>query len=454
MNSKKGLRLNYWQISLIGVGFMASSLAWAVYNAQVPLILDERFSMSRTMIGTIMTIDNFFGVILQPLIGAWSDKTRSRLGRRLPWIVLGIPICAFLFAFIPLQMILWQFMGVIIAFNLLMALWRSPVVAIMPDVTPSPLRSEANGIINLMGGLGSIIAFYYGGLLSDIREDKFYAFLMASVIMMLALIFLYLFVRDPDSISFREEKQLPIRDTIANRWARTAREQFSLYQAELSTQSVTDFESLSKIKSKTGSMTTFMALPSQYKVSLGALLLAIFAWFMGNNAIETFFTLYATNTYGISGGQATVMLAGFSLFFLLFAIPAGRLGHKFGRKKTILFGIVGFIGIFVLIIAQPSQHLLQLLLMIGGFFWALININSLPMVLEFASITSIGTFTGYYYLFSFSASIVSPIFYGLLQDVFQTDHLLFVFALVCFIVALICMKFVAHGEEKSLELND
>lgn len=451
MNSKMKLRLNYWQIALIGLGFMASSLAWAVYNAQVPLLLDERFGMSRTMIGTIMTIDNFFGVILQPLIGAWSDNTRSRFGRRLPWIMLGLPICSFLFALIPLQSVLWQFMAVIIAFNLLMALWRSPVVSIMPDVTPSPLRSEANGMINLMGGVGSIIAFYYGGQLSDIREDKFYAFLMASVVMMVALVFLFFFVRDPDSLQFRQERNLPIRQSLANRWAQTAQEQFTLYQANLPVEALVAGDSLAEEQPKIGSLTAFLALPAQYKVSLAALLLAIFAWFMGNNAIETFFTLYATHTYGISGGQATMMLAGFSLVFLLFAIPAGRIGHKFGRKKTILVGIVGFIGIFLLIIAQPTQALLQILLMIGGFFWALININSLPMVLEFASVTSIGTFTGYYYLFSFSASIVSPIFYGLLQDVFQTDHLLFVFALVCFSLALLCMTFVEHGEEKSVD---
>lgn len=447
MDSKNGLKLNYWQISLIGVGFLASSLAWAVYNAQVPLILDERFSMSRTMIGTIMTIDNFFGVILQPLIGAWSDGTRSRLGRRLPWIAFGIPICAFLFALIPLQTILWQFMAVIIAFNLLMALWRSPVVSIMPDVTPSPLRSEANGMINLMGGVGSIVAFYYGGILSDIRPDKFYAFLMASVIMMIALVFLLIFVRDPDSINYREENNLSVRDNLANRWAQSAKEQFSLYQAALPLDASLATVPLADSQESKRSMTAFLALPPQYRKSLAALLLAIFAWFMGNNAIETFFTLYATNTYDISGGQATMMLAGFSLAFLLFAIPAGRLGHRFGRKRTILVGILGFIAIFLLIIAQPTQFLLQILLMVGGLFWSLININSLPMVLEFASFTSIGTFTGYYYLFSFSASIVSPIFYGLLQDLFKTDHLLFVFALVCFIVALISMHFVKHGEE-------
>lgn len=443
MEIQTKLRLNYWQIIFIGFGFLASSLAWAVYNAQVPLILDERFSLSRTFIGTIMTIDNFFGVILQPLIGTWSDNTHSRFGRRLPWIALGLPICALLFTLVPLQTVLWQFMLVIVSFNFVMALWRSPVVSIMPDVVPSPLRSEANGIINLMGGVGSIIAFYYGGVLSDLTEDKFYAFFMASIIMMLALILLFLFVRDPDSLLYKETHGIPIRNSLANRWARLSQQQFTEEYSALVDE---NFNTESTVKQRT-SLTAFLDLPSQQQKSLAALLIAIFAWFMGNNAIETFFTLFATNTYGISGGQATMMLAGFSLAFLLFAVPAGRIGHKFGRKRTILIGLIGFIIIFVLIIAKPSQMLLQFLLIIAGFFWAFININSLPMVLEFATLSSIGTFTGYYYMFSFSASIVSPIFYGFLQDIFQTDALLFVFALVCFIVAFSSFLFVKHGEE-------
>ena len=443
MEIQTKLRLNYWQIIFIGFGFLASSLAWAVYNAQVPLILDERFSLSRTLIGTIMTIDNFFGVILQPLIGTWSDNTHSRFGRRLPWIALGLPICALLFTLVPLQTVLWQFMLVIVSFNFIMALWRSPVVSIMPDVVPSPLRSEANGIINLMGGVGSIIAFYYGGVLSDLTENKFYAFFMASIIMMLALILLFLFVRDPDSLLYKETHGIPIRNSLANRWARLSQQQFTEEYSALVDE---NFNTESTVKQRT-SLTAFLDLPSKQQKSLAALLIAIFAWFMGNNAIETFFTLFATNTYGISGGQATMMLAGFSLAFLLFAVPAGRIGHKFGRKRTILIGLIGFIIIFVLIIAKPSQMLLQFLLIIAGFFWAFININSLPMVLEFATLSSIGTFTGYYYMFSFSASIVSPIFYGFLQDIFQTDALLFVFALVCFIVAFSSFLFVKHGEE-------
>lgn len=438
------LKLNYPQIVLIGFGFLASSLAWAVYNSQVPLILDERFHLSRTLIGTIMTIDNFFGVLLQPLIGAWSDHTRSRLGRRMPWIVIGLPICAILFSIIPLQQVLPNFMGVVIAFNFIMALWRSPVVSLMPDVTPSPLRSQANGIINLMGGLGAILAFYVGGILSDIGDNKFYAFFMASIIMAIALVVLLAFVRDPDALNFREEHRLPIRSSIANRWGQAARDQFARYNATKPSQA----ELFQANDDKQRSLTIFLALPTAHKKSLVALLIAIFAWFLGNNAVETFFTLYATSTYGLSGGQASMMLAGFSLAFLICAIPAGILAQKIGRKTSILIGIVGFITIFLLIIAEPTQGLLQLLLMVGGGFWALMNINALPMVLEFASERTIGSFTGYYYLFSFTASIVSPILYGSIQDFFNTGELLFVFALVCFVIALISMVFVQHGDNE------
>lgn len=436
---KKKLKLNYPQIFLIGFGFLASSLAWAIYNSQVPLILSERFLMSGTLIGTIMTIDNFFGVIFQPLIGAWSDNTRTRFGRRMPWIMIGLPICAILFSIIPLQQTLFLFMAVIIGFNLIMALWRSPVISLMPDVTPAPLRSEANGIINMMGGVGSIIAFFIGGILSDIRDDKFFAFFMATLVMLFALVVLLLFIREPDALRFKKQNNIPIRDTLANRWSQRSLEEIIAHDGE------NDEE-----QEQQRSLTAFLKLPSEQKRSLASLLIAIFAWFMGYNAIETFFTLYATNTYGISGGQATMMLTGFSLTFLIFAIPAGLLAQKIGRKKTILGGLIGIIVLFLPILAQPSQWLVQILLIAGGACWACININSLPMVLEFSKERSVGSFTGYYYLFSFTAAIVAPISYGAVQDFFGTEELLFFFSVICFAVALVSMFFVNHGDNLEL----
>lgn len=443
----KKLRLNYPQTFLIGFGFLASSLAWSVYNAQVPLILSERFLLSNTLIGTIMTIDNFFGVIFQPLIGAWSDNTRTRIGRRMPWIALGLPICAVLFSIVPLQQVLWAFMTIIIAFNLIMALWRSPVISLMPDVTPSPLRSQANGIINMMGGIGSIIAFYFGGILSDIRDDKFYAFFMATVVMLIALFILLKFVREPDAIRFKEQHNLPIKDNISNRWAQEARANIAL------TQKRSGMEEELEDGKKQQSFTAFLELARDQKRSLIAILIAIFSWFMGYNAIETFFTLYATNTYGITGGQASMMLAGFSLAFLVFAVPAGMIGQRLGRKRTIRIGLIAIIGMFLPILWEPSQWLLQVLLIAGGLGWACININSLPMVLEFSSERNVGAFTGYYYLFSFTAAIVSPILYGYIQDTFKTNELLFAFSLICFGIALVSMLFVKHGDAEDF-LNE
>lgn len=442
---KKKPRLNYKQTFLIGFGFLASSLAWAIYNSQVPLILSERFLLSNTLIGTIMTIDNFFGVIFQPLIGAWSDNTRTRIGRRMPWIAIGLPICAILFSLVPLQQTLFAFMTVIILFNLIMALWRSPVISLMPDVTPAPLRSEANGIINMMGGVGSIVAFFFGGMLSELRDDKFFAFFMATVIMLMALLVLLKFIREPDAIRFKEEQQIPIRDNTASRWAQAARLSIDRHR-------IPDTDPIDEEKQR--SFTAFNALSGPEKRSLVSILVSIFAWFLGYNAIETFFTLYATSTYGITGGQATMMLAGFSLTFLLFAIPAGLIAQKFGRKRTIVTGLIGIIGLFLPILAQPSQWLLQALLILGGACWAMININSLPMVLEFASEKNIGAFTGYYYLFSLTAAIVSPIFFGAIQDIFDSNGLLFLFAIICFSIAFFFMQFVKHGDSQPVTSED
>ncbi|NLW53598.1 MAG: SLC45 family MFS transporter, partial [Clostridiaceae bacterium] len=299
--AKAALKLNYKQIFLIGFGFLASSLAWSIYNSQVPLILEQRFQLSGVLIGTIMTIDNFFGVIFQPLVGAASDKTRTRIGRRMPWIIVGIPVCALFFSLAPLQQTLWAFMGAIIIFNLVMSLWRSPVISLMPDVTARPLRSKANGVINMMGGIGSILAFLVGGILSDIRDDKFFAFFFASVLMMIALFILLKFVREPDSLSFREEHNISIKNTISNRWAYQARE------ALADDPHAKDEEEAQAAEGKKRSFAAFLTLPGAEKRSLLFLLLAVFSWFMGFNAIEAFFTLFATNTYGISGGSATMM---------------------------------------------------------------------------------------------------------------------------------------------------
>ena len=392
------LKIDYKKTFLIGFGFFASSIAWSVYNSNVPLILEE-YVVKSSVIGIIMSIDNVFAVIFQPLFGALSDKTRTKRGRRLPFMLVGIPVCALLFTFIPSMTSLLPLMFVIIIFNFIMSTWRAPAVALMPDVTPAPLRSKANGVINLMGGLGAVFAFLVGGKL--LEYGRAYPFLFTSVMMMLAWLLLYFFVKEP-----QQTAEEAVEETAA-----APAEKASLNR------------------------------------SLLFILLAIFFWFTGYNAVETFFTLYATKVLHVSGSVATMTLTFFSLALVVGAIPAGFIGTKYGRKNTIRFGLIGMIALFGVQILVTNIMVIRICFVLAGLCWALVNINSLPMVVEIARSNSIGKYTGYYYFFASSAAILSPILFGFLNDMTTKNYnLLFLYSVVGFILAFVCINQTKHGE--------
>src|SRR5512147_2314632 len=156
------MKFNYGKIFLLGFGFFGVSVIWTVYNAFVPLFLANKFGLAPRWIGFFMTLDNIAALLIQPPVGAWSDRLRTPIGRRMPFILIGAPVGAIAFGLIPLAAILPLFVACTSTLLLSMAFWRTPVVALMPDVTPSRFRSQANGIINFMGGVGSIIAFLVG----------------------------------------------------------------------------------------------------------------------------------------------------------------------------------------------------------------------------------------------------------------------------------------------------
>lgn len=418
MQTPEKLKLNYRRTLLIGLGFFASSLLWSIYNSFVPLILQD-FITSTATVGMIMTIDNVFGVIFQPYFGARSDKTRNRFGRRMPYVLIGAPICAVLFLLIPQMKVLWMLMGVIIVFNFVMSIWRAPMIALMPDLTPDPLRSKANGLINLMGGLASIIAFLVGGQIAH-TYGRSAIFLMGSVIMLIAVVVLY----------------LTIKENKLNR---------RLLEPERFTPSTTPEEAVPAEKTPFGfGMASFNKLPKASRRSLFFLLLGIFFWFTAYNAVETFFTSFATTVLGQSEGQAAMLLAFFSVSFVAFALPSGIIAEKIGRRRTILIGLIGLVIVFLPLIFVQDLMIIRVLLAIGGFFWACININSLPMVLEMAGEDELGTFTGYYYFFSFSANIVSPILFGLVRDLSGDFRSLFIYAPIAFALALLAILRVTH----------
>lgn len=402
-------RLDMKKTFLVGFGFFAVSIAWSMYNANVPLML-ERFVSSTTLIGLIMSVDNIFAVLLQPLFGTLSDRTRSKRGRRMPYVMLGVPLSVAFFVLIPYCDAVWSIMGVVILFNFTMSIWRTPVIALMPDVTPPKLRSRANGVINLMGGIGSILAFVLGGLLFELGGMPL-PFLFAGLIMLAAWGTMTIFVKEPP---------LP-----AEAYEKPHREQAVEAAAE-------------KVVSKEAQRGV--------NLSLMLILFAIFFWFVSINSIETYFTLYASNVLGVEAGDAMVTLAFFAVAFVASAVPAGIIGTKFGRKKTILAGLAGLFVLLVTAYFLRDVWAIRVCLVLAGLFWGCVNINSLPMVVEIAKSSKIGKYTGYYYFFSQAASIASPLLFGLIQDITKNYSNLFIYAPVGIVCAVLCMVFVRHGE--------
>ncbi|GGG04542.1 SLC45 family MFS transporter [Paenibacillus aceti] len=384
---------------LLGLGFFSISLTWALYNAFVPLFLDN-YLKSTAMIGFMMTIDNYFAMFLQPWIGHRSDRTNTRYGRRMPYLLIGMPLGAAFAALIPWHTGFFTLVLFMVLMNLSMSLFRSPTVALMPDITEEENRTKANGIINFMGGIGSVLAFGVGSKLYGI--SSYMPFLFAGIVMLVALVVLKAVIREPITLQSTGEAAKPIRPI--------------------------------SIKEELNRTTLFI---------LGA----IFFWFVAYQGVEALFTLYGTKYIGMTDSEASFSLTFFSLAFLLFALPSGWLGARYGKKRIISIGVSGLVLIFGSLIFVESVLWLRVLLIVGGIFWACININSYPWVISTGREESIGTRTGIYYFVSSLAAITSPPLLGWVIDIFGYSAL-FVCASVGMLLALACL-FGAAGEGKS-----
>lgn len=381
---------------LLGFGFFSISITWALYNAFIPFFL-ENYVQSIAVVGFLMTIDNYFALFLQPWIGNRSDRTRTRYGRRIPYLLVGMPFAAIFTAIIPFHTGLFTLLLFMILMNLSMSLYRSPTIALMPDITPENGRTKANGIINFMGGVGSIIAFGVGSMLYDLHRSA--PFIAAGIVTLICLLVV--------SRSIKEE-----RDGVNSEETRIPR----------------------------------ISLKSQLDRPTLFLLAAIFFWFVSYQGVETLFTLYGKNYLGLSEKASAFSLTFFSVAFVLFAIPSGLLGKRFGKKKMIITGICGLFVVFALVIFVKDLLMLRVVLLIGGMFWACININSYPFIISTGKEESIGTRTGLYYLVSSLAAISSPPLLGQMIDNFGYS-ILFYCASASLLVALACMLMVRQGNE-------
>ena len=440
--SGKGLKLNWGFTFLIGLGFFGIEILWRLYNNFVPLYLQSGrasfdadqtapilgFGLSTLVSGLIMGLDNLAALFLLPIIGAISDRTFTRIGRRMPFILACTPIAALSFALIPLAPALIDpansgvvsampglfalFVVVLSVMLLAMACFRTPVVSLMPDLTPSPLRSKANGVINFMGGLAGVIGTLALSPLFD--TSPWIPFVAGAVILCVAVAVLFALVREREaSIVIGEGEER---------------------------------EGLKVLKKLRG-------LPAANRRTLAFLMLAIFCWFVAFNGIDTWFSSFGVTVLDLTPGEAGQIFSVALIAFIVFAIPAGYIGTRLGRKWTIVAGLALFTGILIVINLLQNLAVITVLLAIGGASWALVNINSLPMIVDTSTDERmLGTYTGMYYIASQFAAILGPAITGLAVDLSGGDfRMIFVVVPAFFGLAILSMLFVRRGESKRVD---
>lgn len=423
MNIEKR-NFSYPRTFLLGFGFFGVSVIWGVYNAFVPLFLAFKFGLPPALIGFFMTLDNIAALLIQPPVGAWSDRLRTPIGRRMPFILIGAPVGALAFGLIPVAAVLPLFVACTSTLLISMAFWRTPVIALMPDVTPSEYRSQANGIINFMGGLGSIVSLLLGSRLYEMNPA--YPFWLGSILVILAASMVFIFIREPKEYAATDEE-------------------------------------------KPSMLASLKVIVKDSDRSALRIFCAILFWFISYSAIEAFFTLYSVNYLGYpkESGAGARLLGQLSFLFVLFAIPSGFLGARIGRRNTIMAGITLMIAAMLSMFVIPASALVLpvakmpvlgeipvvgLVLMTAGIAWALININSLPMVVDMTSHARLGTYTGLYYLFSTLAAILGPNINGMVVQLTGGNYRnIMVIGPVFMFMALLMMAGVRRGEAVKTE---
>ena len=415
------MKLDTKRTILIGFAFLAISAFWQMYDNIIPLILKYFFNIGDTLSGAIMALDNIFALFMLPIFGALSDKVMTNRGKRTPFIFVGTILSVIFMFFLPIaanMRNLALFIVMLLLTLISMSTYRSPAVSLMPDVTPKPLRSKGNAIINLMGAVGIILVLGLTMVLSGSKDNNtpnyLPLFMSVAAIMILALVILLTKVDENRFVSERIalEKEYGIEDEVEDDGSGDAK------------------------------------LPADVKRSLIFLLLSVAFWFMAYNGVTTAFSKYATETWGMGGGSyaGAMMLA--SIGALIAFIPVGIISSKLGRKKVILFGVIllALSWAAAFLFKSPNSGIYVVFILVG-IAWASINVNSYPMVVEMCKGSDIGKFTGYYYTFSMAAQVFTPILSG-----FFLEHIgywtLFPYATIFSVAAFVTMLQVKHGDSK------
>ena len=454
------MKLNYKRTLLVGMAFFLISAFWQAYDAIIPLILTNHFGLPQTASGAVMSLDNVLAVFMLPIFGAISDRVNTKMGKRTPFILVGtiVAVISFValtfidnyqlalvtqFDFMPAltddpETIAWLaerawkmtvanplplvgFIATLLVVLVAMAIFRSPAVALMPDVTVKPLRSKANAIINLTGTAGGILVLALGIVFATSKKlyMSYTGYVLAVVAIMLTGLVVFM-------ICVKEKK-----------WAAEMEED----SVRLGIENVSaEGEAITKTK-----------LSRPELCSLLLILASVALWYIGYNSITSKYSVYATNILGFDYNLTLIIAQAAAIVSY---IPVGIVSSRIGRRKTILFGVAllasaFFAGHFITSDVHPA--IMYPVFILAGIGWASINVNSFPMVVELARGGDVGKYTGYYYTASMSAQIVAPILSGLLYDIIGMRKVFFLFGAAFVVFSFITMLFVKHGDSKPIE---
>ncbi len=428
------MKLNYKRTVLIGLAFLSICAFWQMYDSIIPLILQNTFGIGETLTGAIMAADNVLAIFLLPILGAISDKTDTGFGKRMPFIVTGTVLAVIFLLLLPVadrrvNMVL--FIVSLFALLVSMGLYRSPAVALMPDLTPNKLRSKGNAIINLMGAVGGVYTLIMIKLLVGKGERPDYMPLFVSVAALMAVSVGIL------AITISEKK-------VKAKVAQEVREYEDRTGLKVETEDTVEAEEAAA----EGKESVKHQMPAEVKRSMGFLLASIFLWFTAYNAVTTAFSRYTKVVWHLEGGGFADCLMVATIAAILSYVPIGNLAGRIGRKKTILAGIVLMSGCyFAAIFANQYHALINVAFAVIGIGWAAINVNSYPMIVEMSKGCDIGKFTGTYYTFSMAAQILTPVLSGFLLEK-VSYRTLFPYAFVFSVLAFITMMQVHHGDAR------
>lgn len=421
------MKLNYKRTLLVGFAFLSISAFWQMYDSIIPLILRNTFEIGEAATGRVMAIDNILALFMLPLFGHLSDNTHTKLGKRTPYIILGTAAAVCFMLLLPVFDRTKNLLGFALCLGVTlfsMATYRSPAVSLMPDVTPKPLRSKGNAVINLMGALGAVISLGLIALLvpKEGKPDYFPIFAIVAAIMVAAVVILVLTIRENKLVAEME-----------------ATGGYESTEEELN-------EELSKGKK----------MPKDILKSLIFMLLCVAFFFVGYNAVTTFFSLYMTNYLGTKGGDFAGYLMVATVASVIAYIPSGAIATKLGRKKAITLGlgVMAFCFLVMSFIRSAGLFMIPFFVIIG-FGYACVIVNTFPIIWEMSKGSDIGKYTGYYYTASMAAQIVTPMLAGfLIEKVFKSYAVLFPYALCAMGISFLMLLNVKHGDSKPVKPQD